>query len=173
MPSVPGGGQSSSCTLKMPGRYIFPCPFPLLGWPPFLSSLCLVQPFSAPQSPGSMRWPLATVLPIKASRWHFKLISGCFFGLRCQSWPNLGELVRPKKGQYVQVTMASVPAPRAAWDQVNLECEWGAIAALLLPGEPLGKLSLSRPISKLKLQDLTDKNTGCSVKSDFQITSNF
>ena len=79
------GGQSSSHPLKMPGRYFLPCPLPLLCWPRLLPCLCLVWPFSASQGSGS----LATVLPIKASRWRFKLISACFFGLRHQDWPNL------------------------------------------------------------------------------------
>ena len=43
----------------------------------------------ASQGSGSKRGPLATVLPTKASRWRFKLISACFFGLKCQGWPNL------------------------------------------------------------------------------------
>lgn len=105
--SPPGGQSSSCCKPKMPGRSIFPCPWPPPGWLPLLRGLCLVWHFSAPQVLDLVGWPVATVLPVKASRWRFQLISGRCFGLRC-------ERIKLKEWQVCPGYQASIPAPRAA-----------------------------------------------------------
>ena len=101
-------------------------------------------------------WPQAlTVLPIKASRWRFKLISGYFSDPKTFPWTGLG----PRKAGRLPCSQSQLPS--AVQDPVSLECGRGAIAAFLVPTEPLGKLSPARPISGLS--HLANKNTRCSL----------
>lgn len=63
--------------------------------------------FLTPQVLDLVGWPVATVLPVKASRWRFQLISGRCFSLQC-------EQIKLKERQVCPGYQASIPALRAA-----------------------------------------------------------